>query len=170
MPEAGRNHFFKIVAIILFAFSLAACMPAKEPRSYPPSASDDLIFWTTGNAMEGVWTTNDMDISYNCSRDGDVMEFRGTVTLAQRLMTGFDTLDHLSVSVQLVDADRNIIATRPLMTVAGRKWMTLKSLEFQSRMGGGLQTTAIRFIYRGRVTSGSPRTDDNTGMDFYRGS
>ena len=91
----------------------------------------------------------------------------GGVELAAYLKTGFTTLDHLYLSINLLDVEGKVIETKRIKSFGHKSWiLTMGAMSFTRRLEPPEGTAAIAFSYKGRVTEGGSKSrGTGTGGD-----
>lgn len=155
MKKQKNSGWFltRCTAVAVAALLLSACqtLPGLSGigRVVPP---DKRIPLTAGGAHEGQWTRRDLTVTYRYEQAGDVFTIAGAVDFARSLQTGFETLDHFSLEMVLIDGAGKIVAFRPLLTVGYRH--LIGRLTFRRSITLPPDTVALAFGYRGRAREG----------------
>ena len=81
--------------------------------------------------------------------------FSGVVDLAAFSKTGVTTLDHLYLSINLLDVEGKVLETKGIKSFGHQSWiLTMGAMSFTCRLEPPEGTAAIAFSYKGRVRDG----------------
>ena len=114
----------------------------------------DRISLQTGGPHRGIWQTRDLAIAYDYQKEAQNILISGVVNLADYLKI-MGTLDHLTIEIQLLEADGIVQDTRAIRTFGTRRSIdSFGKLSFSNRLDLSEDTVAVAFSYDGKITQG----------------
>jgi hypothetical protein len=142
--------FLLFVSIML----LLAC--SVKPLSYRGSwvEEQDRISLQAGGPHRGIWQTRDLSIEYEYQQEAQHLLISGVVGLSDYLKI-MGTLDHLTIEIQLLEADGIVQGTRGIRTFGTRRSIdSFGKMSFSNRLDLFEDTVAVAFSYDGKITQG----------------
>ena len=158
---------FNIFIALILIGTLAACGGSLFSYRGASVKAKNRIALEEGGPHEGRWQTRDVAIDYAYQINDNNLEISGVVELAAFLKTGFTTLDHLYLSINLLDVEGKVLETKGIKSFGHQSWiLTMGAMSFTCRLEPPEGTAAIAFSYKGRVTEGGSKSrGTGTGGD-----
>lgn len=167
--DAKKRTRVMCFGVFFVVLSLSACAFRGVPKSGSWVEEKDRISIKDSAPSKGVWQTQDVTIEYLFRKNTQGLQVSGGVRLGNHLINGFNTLEHFTLGIYLLDArglvlDSTLLRTgRYRQSIDGREKMTFDK---QLALPGG--TAAIAFGYSGRATEGGTGTQDQIDWTFWK--
>jgi hypothetical protein len=114
----------------------------------------DRISLQAGGPHRGIWQTGELSIAYEYQQTAPNLLISGVVDLADYLKI-MGTLDHLTIEIQLLEADGTVQGTRGIRTFGTRRSIdSFGKMSFSNRLDLAEDTVAMAFSYDGKITQG----------------
>ena len=157
---------FKAVGSFLLIILLVACAGRLTTYNGSWVAEGDRIFLQDGGPHKGNWQTRDIAIEFDYQQKRQDLQISGVVKLGSYLTNGFRTLDYLVVDIYTLNADGIVLNSELMLNYGYRRSLDfVGEMSFNYQMGLPPDTVAIAFGYRGSVSEGGGRIQDNGGGD-----
>ena len=158
---------FNIFIALILIGTLAACGGSLFSYRGGTVKAKNRIAVEAGGPHEGRWQTRDLAIDYAYQINDNNLEISGVAELAAFLKTGFTTLDHLFLWINLLDVEGKVIETKRIKSFGHHSWiLTMGEMSFTRRLELTEETAVIAFSYKGRVTEGGSKpSGTGTGGD-----
>lgn len=133
----------------------------------------DRISLQAGGPHKGIWQTRDLSIEYQYQQEAQNLLVSGVVNLADYLKI-MGTLDHLTLEIQLLNADGIVQDTKGIRTFGIRRSIdSVGKMSFNSRLNLSEDTVAVAFSYDGKITQAgggafNSSSGDKAEWDFWK--
>jgi len=125
----------------------------------------DRISLQASGPHKGNWQTRDLSIEYEYQKEAQNLLISGVVNLADYLKI-MGTLDHLTLEIQLLEANGIVQDTKGIRTFGSRRSIdSFGKMSFNSRLDLSEDVVAMAFSYSGKVTQGSGGAPVNPSGD-----
>jgi hypothetical protein len=157
---------FKVSGLFLIILMLVACAGRLTTYNGSWVAEGDRISLQNGGPHEGNWQTRDVVIEYAYQQKRQNLQISGVVKLGGYLTNGFRTLDYLILDIYTLDADGIVLNSELVLNYGYRRDLDfVGEMTFDTQLSLPPDIAAIAFGYRGRVSEGGGRIQDNGGGD-----
>ncbi len=153
---------FKAFGSFLLLILLVACVGRFGTYEGSWVAEDNRIYLQDGGPHKGNWQTRDVAIEYDYQQKPQNLQISGVIKLGSYLTNGFRTLQYLILDIYTLDAD-GIVLNSELIINFGyhRDLYFAREMTFDNQLVLPAGTAAIAFGYRGGVSEGGYRSQDN---------
>jgi hypothetical protein len=156
----------KAVGSFLLIILLVACTGRLTTYNGLWVAEDNRISLQDGGPHKGNWQTRDVAIEFAYQQKLQNLQISGVVKLGSYLTNGFRTLDYLILDIYALDADGIFLNSELILNYGHRRDLDfIGEMTFDNQLALPPDTAAIAFGYRGRVSEGGGRIQDNGGGD-----
>jgi len=116
--------------------------------------------------VKGVWSGNDLTVSYLYSLTEQTMKINGTITLTKHL-NNYSVIDRLHLYLHFVDAGGMTTGQSLVYIAPYRKGISMLNLNFSRLITVPPGAEAMAFTYAGQVSDGIGSEDGAISWNFW---
>ncbi len=166
MMTTHRLEKFLSVCMLFGVLFLSGCANYLKPEIGAIARKDARIELDKKGVQDGLWTTNDLSLTYSYSQSGNTFDFSGVLSLDRSLTDSFPVVKRFSLKMNFLDGEGRVLDTVDITPMFSYSGVVSDHLKIQSISSFPAGTSFLAFNYFGIFKGGGGGGDERGGGDW----